>query len=299
VVLDHSDVWHRVKERSPNTVFVGRLMRLDEPDWNRADLDPIAVASWHVDLVLPWARRMAGTYSYWQGVNEPIVRLPEAMARLAAFEVERARLMNEHGFRVVVGSFSVGNPQLPFWIDFLPALEAAKEYGGALALHEYAWPTLDTEPEWYLLRHRKVYRGDSESGWQGFPNHLRRLPLLITECGLDGLIEQSHPPRGWKTLYTPDQYLEQLDWYNQELMKDTFVAGAAIYCCSVADLQWASYDIWPEPARTIARQATPIYRLAEGKPPVEPPVPETTEEKLDYLLARLDEILAVLEQLSP
>ncbi|MBN1658809.1 MAG: hypothetical protein JXA93_10425 [Anaerolineae bacterium] len=273
VVLDHSDVWHRVKERSPNTVFVGRLVRTDEPDWNRADLDPILAARWHVELVLPWAERMGGTYSYWQGVNEPIVGSREAMARLAAFEAERARLMDEHGFRVVVGTFSVGNPHLPYWKEFLPALEAAQKYGGALALHEYAWPTLDTEPKWYLLRHRKVYGGDPESGWTGFPAHLRDLPLLITECGLDGLIEQPHPPRGWRTLYTSGDYLAQLDWYNEELVKDAYVAGAAIYCCSSADPQWASYDIWEEPARTMGREATPIYRLGEVEPPPSPPPP--------------------------
>lgn len=275
VALDHSDSWHRVKERSPNTVFVGRLVRTDEPNWNNPQLDPILVARWHVDLVLPWAERMAGTYSYWQGVNEPIVGSRQATERLAVFEAERARLMHEHGFRVVVGSFSVGNPHLPFWDAFLPALEAASKYDGALALHEYAWPTLDTEPEWYLLRHRKVYGGDPESGWVGLPRHLHDLPLLITECGLDGLIEQPHPARGWKTLYTADQYLAQLDWYNEELEKDRYVAGAAIYCCSVADPRWASYDIWHEPAWTMAREATPIYRLGEvvGPPPSPPPPP--------------------------
>jgi len=48
------------------------------------------------------------TYSFWQGVNEPAIDSPEAMQRYADLEAERARVMDSHGFRVVVGSFSVG-----------------------------------------------------------------------------------------------------------------------------------------------------------------------------------------------
>ncbi|MEJ2735953.1 MAG: hypothetical protein P8189_20705 [Anaerolineae bacterium] len=207
VNLDHSDVWHSVKAASPKTVFVGRIVRDDEPDFNNPALNPIVVARDHCNKVLPWAERMGETYRFWQGVNEPIVHSAEAMKRCAAFDAERARIMDDHGFRVVVGSFSVGNPHFPYWREFLPALEAARQYQGALALHEYAWPTLDHEWPWYLLRHRKVYDGEPAHDWAGLPAHLKSLPLLITECGLDGLIEQSHPPRGWQVLYSADRYL--------------------------------------------------------------------------------------------
>lgn len=269
VLLDHSDVWHDVKAAAPKTTFVGRLMLGSEPDFNNPELNPIAAARDHCDKVLPWAERMGDTYSFWQGVNEPTIGSPEAMQRCAAFDTERARIMHGHGHRVVVGTFSVGNPHLPYWQDFLPALEAAREYEGALALHEYGWPTLDHEADWYLLRHRKVYDGEPDHGWAGFPEHLKTLPLLITESGLDGLIEQ-HPPRGWQVLYTADQYLAQLDWYDQELWRDPYVIGSAIYCCAPPDPQWATYDIWPEPTKTLAQEATPVYRL-EGDEPPEPP----------------------------
>ncbi len=266
VLLDHSSVWHRVKEESPDTLMVGRLYQEQEPNFNIPALDPIAAAREHCDKILPWAERMGDTYSYWQGVNEPIVKSADAMKRYAEFEAERARTMRYEGFGVVVGSFSVGNPSdLSYWRDFLPALEAALHYDGALALHEYAWPTLDHEWPWYLLRHRKVYDGEPEHNWEGLPDHLKTLPLLITECGLDGLIERGDPPRGWTILYAtkPADYLRQLAWYDAELQKDPYVVGAAIYCLATPDPKWKSYDIWPGLVTLLAKKATPIYRPAK------------------------------------
>lgn len=282
VLLDHSDVWHSVKAESPQTIFVGRLYLDAEPNFNDGGLDPLKAARDHCDKVLPWAERMGTTYDFWQGVNEPVIGSPEAMQRYAAFDAERARIMADHGFRVVVGSFSVGNPHLPYWRDFLPALEAARQYRGALALHEYAWPTLDHVWPWYLLRHRKVYGGEPDHNWEGFPAHLKSLPLLITECGLDGLIEQGHPPRGWQFLHgdDPGAYLRQLRWYDAELLQDPYVVGAALYCAATPDSRWKSYDIWPNLIRELAKKATPVYRLSQAQPsePVEPVTPKKPTE---------------------
>jgi hypothetical protein len=281
VVLDHSDAWHGVKAASPKTVFVGRNYLASEPDFNNSDLDPIQAARDHCDQILPWAEKMGTTYGYWQGVNEPILNSAEAVRRYAGFDAERARIMNSQGFHVVVGSFSVGHPtKMAHWKHYLPALEAAFQFKGALALHEYAWPTLDREWPWYLLRHRKVYDGEPEHQWEGLPQRLKTLPLFITECGLDGLIEQGHPPRGFRTLHggNPEQYLHELAWYDARLQKDPYVRGAAIYCCGGAGPAWQSYDIWPEPAETLARQATPVYRRRKPEPskPPEPPQPAPT-----------------------
>lgn len=296
VVLDHSDVWHSVKAASPNTLFVGRVYQEFEPNFNRPDLDPVATAADHFARVMHWAQRMGATYDYWQGVNEPVIQSPAAMQRYADFEAERARLMDSEGFRVVVGSFAVGNPDLPLWQDFLPALEAARQYGGALALHEYAWPTLDREAPWYLLRHRKVYGGEPEHNWAGLPSQLQTLPLLITECGLDGMIERADGPRGWKAHYgeNREQYLEQLAWYDAELQKDPYVSGAAIYCCGALDWHWSSYDIWPEVARDLAGQARPLYRMAEAKPVT----PSAADEGAPWgqVFDQLDRIIQLLKQ---
>jgi len=97
VVLDHSDVWHQVKAASPKTTFVGRVYIPYQPDFNNPDLPPIQTARDHCTQVLPWAERMGSTYSFWQGVNEPIVNSHEAMQRYSDFEAERAR--------IIVGAF--------------------------------------------------------------------------------------------------------------------------------------------------------------------------------------------------
>ena len=285
VSLDHADSWHGIKAQSPNTLLVGRTYQPHEPDFNDKGLDPLLAARGQCDTILPWAERMGETYSFWQGVNEPVVQSAEAMQRLSDFEAERAQIMNSHGFRVVVGSFSVGNPsQLAWWKHFLPALEAVREFKGALALHEYAWPSLDHESPWYLLRHRKVYGGDPAHQWSGLPAHLKTVPLLITECGLDGGIEPGFPPRGWKARYTSDQFLQQLAWYDTELQKDPYVVGAALYCCcSIGDPEWASFNIWPELVQVLAREARPLYRPAQPKP-APPPSKKPTAPKKSKVL---------------
>lgn len=281
VILDHADVWLQAKLHSPQTVFVGRIFVERQPDFG-TDLDPIRTANDHCAWLLKkfeqiGSARLRQTYSFWQGVNEPIIKSADAMKRYAAFEAERARIMSVNGFKVVVGSFSVGNPELAYWREFLPALEAAREFAGALALHEYAWPRMDGDPEWLLLRHRKVYDGEPAHGWPGLPDHLKSLPLIITECGLDGLIQLSSP-HGWRDLYTPSHYLAQLEWYDRELHKDPYVVGAAVYCCSYEHVKWQPYDIWPEVARTLAEQATPVYRLNGEAPPEPGPHEEPTPE---------------------
>jgi hypothetical protein len=294
VVLDHSDVWHDVKAASPQTRFVGRLYQESEPDFGQPDLNPLVAADDYCRRLLPWAERMGPTYNYWQGVNEPDLRSAAAMQRYAEFEAERARLMDREGFRVVVGSFAVGTPELDLWQHFLPALEAALQYRGALALHEYAWPTLSHEAPWYLLRHRKVYGGEPTHHWAGLPRHLRGLPLLITECGLDGLLERPDQPRGWRARYAgrPESYLRELAWYDAELGRDLYVEAAALYCCGAGGGTWQSYDIWPELARMLTSQAQPIYRTAQAMPYE----PQTAAEWQARVVQHLDKIIDLLQQ---
>jgi hypothetical protein len=293
VVLDHSEVWHSVKAASPDTVIVGRIHREFEPRFGDPSLDPLQAARDHCELLLPWAERMGDTYDFWQGVNEPDIQSREGMQRYADFDAERVRIMDGHGVRVVVGTLSVGNPSnLAWWQEYVPALEEALRYGGALALHEYGWPTLDHESPWYLLRHRKLYEGEPEHNWHGLPEHLKNMPLVITECGLDGMIDSGRGPRGWQVRHglNPRQYLKELAWYDAELCKDPYVVGAAIYCCcSSNDPNWGTYNIWPEPARTLARKAKPVYRLEELRnlPKVVPP-PESVPRSVIELPAPVE-----------
>jgi hypothetical protein len=258
-----------VKARSPETIIVGRTL-LGQIDLNRPDM--AAEARVAVDAVLPLAldERRAGLVDAWEGYNEPVAGDEEQMRKLAALEAERVRLLAEHGLRAVVGNFGAGQPPLEWWPAFRPALEAAQAHGGYLGLHEYSAPTIwfntnrepldfgtsPTDEGWLTLRYRKVYNQ------YVIPWGLQ-VPLLLTECGVDGLVTNrpGPPGRGWKDFGaywaelgmgwdTPGNYVEQLAWYDSELQLDNYVRGAAVFAMTAFD-EWRSYELKGDAAQIL------------------------------------------------
>jgi hypothetical protein len=265
-----------VKARSPDTLIVGRVT-LGQLDLNRGDLG--AEARRAVEGVLPLALdgRRAGLVDAWEGFNEPVPGDEGQMRKLADLEAERVRLLAEHGLRAVVGNFGAGQPYLEWWPAFRPALEAAQAHGGYLGLHEYSAPTmwfntnrapLDFQADpadegWLTLRYRKVYR-------QFLIPWGLRLPLLITECGVDGLVgERPGPPgRGWKDFAryweelgmgpdAPGNYVEQLAWYDSQLQLDDYVVGASVFAMTAFE-EWESYQLQGD-AAAILRQYLSVH----------------------------------------
>lgn len=227
-------------------------------DFNQP-LDPVQAARDHLARILPRLRPwMTG---YIQGVNEPVIGSFDAMARYAAFEAERARILGDRGYAAALGSVAVGNPtDLMWWHVFTPALDVGREYGACLSLHQYDWPVmLASDAPWYTLRHRKVYGGEPSHDWPGLPAHLR-LPLIITETGLDVGARTPGAIQGWRDILNPDQYLQDLATYSQELEADPYLFGAAIFCCGNLSGNWTGFDIWPQPADRLAQLAAPLYR---------------------------------------
>ena len=258
-----------VKARSPETLIVGRV-NLGQVDLNREDM--AAEARRAVEAVLPLAldERRAGLVDAWEGFNEPVPGNEGQMKKLADLEVERVRLLSERGLGAVVGNFGTGQPPLEWWPAFLPALEAIQAYDGYLGLHEYSAPTIfyntnreypdfraDAADEgWLTLRYRKVYRQHLE------PRGLRP-PLLITECGVDGLVtDRPGPPGGgWKDFAgywadlgmgtdAPGNYVEQLAWYDSQLQLDEYVVGATVFALTAFE-EWDSYQILGDAARIL------------------------------------------------
>ena len=80
-------------------------------------------------------------------------------------------------------------------------------------------------------------------------------------------------------------------WYDEELLKDPYVAGAAIYVCGVSDWQWKTYAIWPELAQILAQQATPVYRPTDPGPPDEEAMWVEVLETLDRMTSILGKAL--------
>ena len=102
---------------------------------------------------------------------------------------------------------------------------------------------------WLTLRYRKVYRQFLQ------PAGLE-VPLLITETGIDGQVQNRPGPRGlgWQDFQkfwedeghmrttAPGFYIEQLAWYDRQLQQDHYVKGAAIYALG-ASRGWGSFEL--------------------------------------------------------
>ena len=244
--------------------------------------------------------------TYWEGHNEPVWNDHDGMGWYAQFEIERMKLMADLGFKCVLGSFASGTPPLHLWPAFVPAMRAAREYEAVLGLHEYScpymwWmtgkyqidPTEDQGDEgWTTLRYRKVYRQYME------PEGVGNVPLVITETGIDPLVNPKPPGAQagtWSQLgdYWREQdgehdaadfYFRQLVWYDEEMQKDDYVIGATIFTWGNWGGTWKHFDVAGTPvaekliAYAQADPATPFKYPTGGPEPPEPPQPPEPPE---------------------
>ncbi|MBC7235406.1 MAG: hypothetical protein H5T69_06155 [Chloroflexi bacterium] len=261
-----------VKEASPETITLGRFQ---EGDQSLAG-DPVERARAFVEAHKDGYLANPGV-DYWLGWNEPVIDGIGQMEWYAAFESERIRAMAELGLKVAIGNFSTGTPEADEFGAFLPAIRVAKEYGAVLALHEYSAPTmydgvgagipgLEPQPGSGALTLRYRY----------FYDHYLRIhdlviPLIITEAGIDGgvLAQKGIHLGGWRDFYAGGEidsaqaqlaapYLEQLSWYDDQLRRDPYVLGFAVFNAGETDGRWASFDITevlPQLSEIIATKA--------------------------------------------
>jgi hypothetical protein len=251
-----------IKENSPTTIVVGRLIT-DQLDLT-ADPIPLARAAASQLLETALEPTRFQYFDAWEAYNEPVADTVDKMKRLADFEAERTRLLAEKGVRSVVGNFAAGHPPLELWRHFTPALDAVRQHHGYLGLHEYSAPVMqwgfgalqstpgadEGDEGWLTVRYRKSYR--HYLGPLGYGD----VPLLITECGIDGTVQPRPGPsdaKGWHDFEAfwrsgglradiPGVYMDQLIWYDSELHKDDYVKGAAIFAAG-ASQGWESYEI--------------------------------------------------------
>jgi hypothetical protein len=243
------------KEASPQTVFVARITH-DQP----TDGDPEAMARAFVAENLPTYLAHPAV-DYWEGYNEPDVQ--GRMDWYARFEAERVRAMAENGLKAAIGSFSTGVPEFEEFQAFLPAVRAAKEHGGILALHEYDAPTLSRSVGAALPgRPSHPDRGVLALRYRWWYADILApagliIPLVITEAGVDGLVGNRPGPaeaNGWRDFvpYYREQYpgvdplylyLDQLEWYDRQVQQDGYVIGWALFTAGAMGDRWVSYDV--------------------------------------------------------
>jgi hypothetical protein len=242
-----------------------------------------------------------GTYqsnpfiTYWEGHNEPVWNTEEEMGWYAQFEVERMQLMADLGLKCVIGNFATGSPDLALWPAFFPALQAAKQHQAILGVHEYSCPWMwwmtgkhqldpnedEGDEGWTTLRYRKIYRQHL------LPNGLG-VPLVITECGIDPLVNPKPPGASagtWRQLGgfwadhddepdKADYYVRQLIWYDKELQKDDYVVGATVFTWGSFGPPWSDFDV----AGTAVAKGLIAYTQADPARPFKYTVTSGEEE---------------------
>ena len=248
------------KQASPQTVTIGRITTNDQ----RMEGDPAARARAFVAEQAPKYNAYRDGVDYWEGWNEPAPKTREEMAWYAAFEAERVRALAEMGLKAAVGTYPTGVPEWELMEVFLPAIQAAKQHGGVLALHEYSAPTMQfgvgaglpgrpSVPNRGTLNLRYRYWYEDFLKPRGLT-----IPLVITEAGIDGgITNRPGPPeaRGWRDFggYWESQglggdslraYLDQLAWYDQETRQDPYVLGFTVFTAgNPPGDQWESFDV--------------------------------------------------------
>lgn len=283
VAVDDFGIAQEVASRWPDALLIGRKVESD------AALDPVndyrSGASPEYAAERFFARQ-AETYrlnpaiSLWVGPNEPALShgpnfpdlpLDECLRRMAwyaTFEIWRLILLANTGLRGVVGNFSTGTPDRRLWSAFYPALESARAHGGYLGLHEY------------MGAKQRFGVGDNPLRYRTVPEiRSSGVQIVMPEFGFD----QVQGPPGyvtgaWRDLagqwvahgdttdperYCADAYI----WYAEELRKDPYVVGAAIFTSGDGGSPlWARHDI----AGTRIPEHLKQYSLS--MPPLEEPI---------------------------
>ena len=261
------------KQASPQTVTVGRIAVASQSMTG----DPAQAARDFVAAQLPDYEFNRAGVDYWEGWNEPAPKTAEEMTWYTAFEAERVRALAEHGLKAAVGTFPTGVPEWDLIPLFLPAVQAAKDHGGVLALHEYSAPTMQygvgvAVPGRAPVANRGVLTLRYRWWYEDFlkPRGLA-IPLVITEAGIDGGITNRPGPgdaRGWRDFggYWSSQglggdtlavYLDQLAWYDRETRQDPYVLGFTVFTAGDEGDTWASFevtDVLPALARYLVEQ---------------------------------------------
>ena len=246
-----------VKAVSPRTITIGRHS-VGSQDYKG---DPEEAAQEYVEEYLDIFRANPAV-DYWEGWNEPDPNLNN-MIWYSRFEQERVRQMAQQGFRVAIGGFPTGVPEMDEFQLFLPAIDVAIQHGGILSLHEYSAPDMgylygDPLPGFpaypdrgsLTFRYRWYYREYLE------PAGLE-IPLVVSEAGIDGIIGNRPGPsgKGWRDFqgYWEEQglgetgveaFINQLAWYDAGVRQDGYVIGFTVFTAGGFGY-WENYNVNP------------------------------------------------------
>jgi hypothetical protein len=269
-----SKAW--VKSHPPHTLKVIDVVAVPElTEWRSVRRDGnLIIRKYFPDESLD-PTKIDATIALAQPVKHlaPILEVPineahqtgDSLAALAQYTIRAVQTFSAAGFRAAVGVFSEGNPPHieTDWPRFFPALRVTRQHRGYLALHEYFTPSCYLDG-WHSVRYRKV--------WNLLPEDCR-VPLLITEAGIDGGInctDGNRPKTGWRSYVSATRYAEMLRGYHQQLVADPYVHGSTVFGLDMFD-DWRDFEMGgadelrslfiediPGPARWTIGGSTPV-----------------------------------------
>jgi hypothetical protein len=249
------DIWPDLMRFSPQTVYIFRTQKnlrneeLGDGPGSMYTGDPVKTArDWMQEMMPMWARNRA---HYYAPLNEQDPAQIEGFIWLNAFMSECLNIAEANGYKLALYAFSGGNPKdvlhpasgRPFtrddaWRELIPSLQQAKANGHILLLHEYGFgfETLKNSTPYLALRYRHAYRL--------LAHHNADPPLVISEAsagvGFAGIASKL--------------WLDDVKWYDSEIMKDRAVIGCCLYQLGGAE-NFAS--LVPKLADYISQTSTP------------------------------------------
>ena len=260
------DIWPDLARYSPQTVYIFRTQKnlrnqeLGDGPGSMYSGDPAKTArDWMKEMMPMWAKNRA---HYYAPLNEQDPAQIEGFTWLNAFMSECLNIAEANGYKLALYAFSGGNPKdvlqpasgRPFtrddsWRELIPSLQRAKANGHILLLHEYGFDfeTLKNSMPYLALRYRHAYRLLAQ--YNADP------PLVISEASA-GVGFAGISPRAW---------LDDVKWYDSEIMKDRAVIGCCLYQLGGAE---NFVKLLPNLADYISQTPTPPP--ASGDAPVVP-----------------------------
>jgi len=202
------------------------------------------------------------------------------------------KLVGEAGFKPMILTIGVGGipcsneKELAVLEAVIPALRAAHKYGGGWAYHGYTLHyTMDVQHEsLYSLRYRRAYEL-----FKAKAPDLMTMPIVLGEGGVD---YRGDPDRdGYAYRGSREDYAKWLYWYDQEIKKDPYVVGVALFQIG-GGKWWSSFNLdpmlpwfinyyktgdpnWPQPPTKLGmfvfsekRMSPPVKRVCASKAPL-------------------------------
>ncbi len=225
------DIWPDLQQYSPQTVLIFRTQHnvtndtIGDGPGSTYRSDPVTTAhDWMNEMMPMWAKNKA---HYYAPLNEQDPPTLEAFKWLNDFTIECMNIAEANGYKLALYAFSAGNPKdVPHptvgdpytrnqaWLQLIPSLQKAKANGHILLLHEYGLSlgTLRQSTPFLALRYRHAYRLLAQ--YNADP------PLVVSETSA-GV--------GYAKDIGDNVWLNDLQWYDSEIMKDRAIIGCCMY----------------------------------------------------------------------